>query len=222
MKELPTDLASVTGYLLTQAMVAPLLSKMMVGGVFVIFSLAWVPLPMSQLAGPLDTIFVALLIYLFADHNIYWTHRLFHRYRPLWRLHSLHHNAPVLTPLTAFRFWPPETAVHMLAFAFGEGLALGLASLLFGIGVTPEKILGANVFAMLWLLAFSQLRHSHLPLGYPTWLSRLLISPVMHQVHHSVDPGHHDKNFGTTFALWDWIYGTLYIPKKQERFLFGL
>ncbi len=221
-RELQTDVVSTLGYLLTQALIAPLLTPVMVGGVFVVFQLAWIPAPLELTASPLQTIFVAFLIYLIGDHNIYWTHRLFHRLRPLWRLHALHHNAPVLTPLTAFRFWPPETAVHMLAFALGEGLALGLASLVFGIGITPEKVLGANIFALIWLLAFSQLRHSHLPLGYPVWLSYLFVSPVMHQVHHSVDPVHHDKNFGTAFALWDWIYGTLYIPKRQERFVFGL
>ena len=66
--------------------------------------------------------------------------------------------------------------MHMLAFAFGEGLALGLASLVFGIGITPEKVLEANIFALIWLLAFSQLRHSHLPLGYPVWLSSFCLA----------------------------------------------
>ena len=220
--ELPTDLLSTLSYLVTQAIVAPFLVPVMVGGAFFVFSTLWVPAPVAAGSAVVETVAVALLVYAFGDHNIYWTHRLFHRFSPLWRLHRFHHNPRVLTPLTAFRFWPPETLVHMLAFALGEGLAIGLASLIFGLGISPEKLLGVNIIAVAWMLAFSHLRHSHVPLAYPRWLSYVLISPAMHQVHHSVDPIHHDKNFGTAFALWDWLYKTLYIPRKDERISFGL
>lgn len=222
LRELPTDLLSTLGYLATQAIVAPFLVPVMVGGAFFVFSTLWVPAPVAAGSAVVETVAVALLVYAFGDHNIYWTHRLFHRFGPLWRLHRFHHNPRVLTPLTAFRFWPPETLVHMLAFALGEGLAIGLASLIFGLGISPEKLLGVNIIGVAWMLAFSHLRHSHVPLAYPRWLSYLLISPAMHQVHHSVNSIHHDKNFGTAFALWDWLYKTLYIPGKDERISFGL
>jgi len=222
LRELPTDLLSTLGYLATQAIVAPFLVPVMVGGAFFVFSTLWVPAPVAAGSAVVETVAVALLVYAFGDHNIYWTHRLFHRLGPLWRLHRFHHNPRVLTPLTAFRFWPPETLVHMLAFALGEGLAIGLASLIFGLGISPEKLLGVNIIGVAWMLAFSHLRHSHVPLAYPRWLSYLLISPAMHQVHHSVNSIHHDKNFGTAFALWDWLYKTLYIPGKDERISFGL
>jgi len=222
LRELPTDLLSTLGYLATQAIVAPFLVPVMVGGAFFVFSTLWVPAPVAAGSAVVETVAVALLVYAFGDHNIYWTHRLFHRLGPLWRLHRFHHNPRVLTPLTAFRFWPPETLVHMLAFALGEGLAIGLASLIFGLGISPERLLGVNIIGVAWMLAFSHLRHSHVPLAYPRWLSYLLISPAMHQVHHSVNSIHHDKNFGTAFALWDWLYKTLYIPGKDERISFGL
>jgi len=222
LRELPTDLLSTLGYLATQAIVAPFLVPVMVGGAFFVFSTLWVPAPVAAGSAVVETVAVALLVYAFGDHNIYWTHRLFHRFGPLWRLHRFHHNPRVLTPLTAFRFWPPETLVHMLAFALGEGLAIGLASLIFGLGISPERLLGVNIIGVAWMLAFSHLRHSHVPLAYPRWLSYLLISPAMHQVHHSVNSIHHDKNFGTAFALWDWLYKTLYIPGKDERISFGL
>lgn len=222
IRELPTDLLATLGYLVTQAIVAPFLAPIMVGGAFLVFATLWVPAPVVAGSGAAEMVVVALLVYAFGDHNIYWTHRLFHRFGALWRLHRFHHNPQVLTPLTAFRFWPPETLVHMLAFALGEGLAIGFASLVFGLGISPEKLLGVNIIAVAWMLAFSHLRHSHVPLAYPRWLSYVLISPAMHQVHHSVDSIHHDKNFGTAFALWDWLYGTLYMPKKGERISFGL
>ena len=49
----------------------------------------------------------------------------------------------MLTPITAFRFWPPEAFVHFVAFNFGQGLALGLANLAFGLKMRarpPEEI----------------------------------------------------------------------------------
>jgi len=222
IRELPTDLVSTFGYLLTQAVATPFFVPIMVGSISIIFSVFWIPDPLTHAITPMHTLMVALLVYAFGDHNIYWTHRIFHRFGTLWRLHRFHHSPRVLTPLTAFRFWPPETLVHMLAFALGEGLAIGLVSLIFGLGISPAKLFGINIIAVIWLLAFSHLRHSHLPLAYPRWLSYVLISPKMHQVHHSVDSIHHNKNFGTAFAVWDWLYGTLYIPKKNERTMFGL
>lgn len=40
----------------------------------------------------------------------------------------------MLTPLTAFRFWPPEAFVHFAAFNLGSGLALGTICLVAGTG----------------------------------------------------------------------------------------
>ncbi len=162
------------------------------------------------------------LAFVMSDFCMYWSHRLFHGPRVLWWFHSLHHNPPVLTPVTAFRFWPPEAAVHFAAFNFGEGLALGIGNVAFGINITPLTYLGVNVFLLTWFLAFSHLRHSHIALGYPRWLSHILVSPHMHQAHHSVDPQHHHKNFGTALSLWDWLFGTLHIPAKDERYRFGI
>jgi hypothetical protein len=41
-------------------------------------------------------------------------------------------------------------------------------------------------------------------------------------LHHSSDPVHFDKNFGASLALWDWLFGTLHIPQRQnEHIRFG-
>jgi sterol desaturase/sphingolipid hydroxylase (fatty acid hydroxylase superfamily) len=53
-------------------------------------------------------------------------------------------------------------------------------------------------------------------------LGRIFISPAHHQVHHSGNPEHFNKNFGSCLAVWDWMFGTLYVPQKQrERLTFG-
>jgi creatinine amidohydrolase/Fe(II)-dependent formamide hydrolase-like protein len=53
-------------------------------------------------------------------------------------------------------------------------------------------------------------------------LSRIFISPAQHQIHHSDAPQHFDKNMGFTFAIWDGLFGTLYVPKEKETLTFGL
>ena len=83
-------------------------------------------------------------------------------------------------------------------------------------------LLGVNVLSLAWNLGFAHLRHSHVALPFPRWLSYILVSPHMHQALHSADAAQHDKNFATVFALWDWMFGTLYIPDPKERFRFGL
>ena len=52
---------------------------------------------------------------------------------------------------------------------------------------------------------------------------RLLQSPAHHQIHHSANPAHFDKNLGFALALWDWAFGTLAIPPKtREPIVFGV
>ena len=49
------------------------------------------------------------------------------------------------------------------------------------------------------------------------------MSPAHHQIHHSRNPAHFNKNLGSCLALWDWMFGTLYIPAaKREPLEFGV
>ena len=222
LREMPGDIACYLGYTFTQVLMAKALFWATVGGVSLVFLIArTVPVP-TVTAAFSEHLAVAALAFVLSDFCLYWSHRLFHGPRTLWWFHRLHHNPPVLTPITAFRFWPPEAACHFAAFNFGEGVALGIANLAFGANITPAAYLGVNVFLLAWSLAFSHLRHSHVALYYPRWLSHILVSPHMHQAHHSVDPRHYQSNFGTALALWDWMFGSLYIPGKGERFRFGV
>ena len=222
LRELPVDVLCFLGYTLTIVLMSPVLFWAIVGGTTLVFLAAGVPAASATPHGFWQLALVAFLAFVFSDFFLYWSHRLFHWLKPLWLLHSLHHRPPVLTPLTAFRFWPPEAAVHFLAFNFGEGLAYGIGCEFFGANMTPMRYLGLKIFLVAWYLAFSQLRHSHIPLYFPRWLSYLLVSPQMHQAHHSVDPAHHQRNFGTALAVWDGMFGTLHIPAKSDRFRFGI
>jgi hypothetical protein len=44
----------------------------------------------------------------------------------------------------------------------------------------------------------------------------------MHQIHHSTLPRHRDKNLGAILSLWDYLFGTLYVPQGREEFPLGI
>ena len=90
-------------------------------------------------------------------------------------------------------------------------------------GRVPGWVFFAAVIASRTYMALGvHLRHSHIPLGYGRLLEHIVISPRLHQIHHSVERRHYDRNFGEIFALWDWMFGTLHIPEKGEKVRFGL
>ena len=53
-------------------------------------------------------------------------------------------------------------------------------------------------------------------------MEHFFISPAQHQVHHSTDEAHFNKNYGTWLAIWDWMGGSLYVTGQKETLRFGL
>jgi sterol desaturase/sphingolipid hydroxylase (fatty acid hydroxylase superfamily) len=154
------------------------------------------------------------------DASRYFGHRLQHRVPFLWELHKVHHSARTLTPLTLFRTHPLADLVLSALSALATGAFSAAFRSLFR-GTIEYSVMGVNALLFASYLLAS-LRHSHVPLGFGRVFSHVFISPHQHQVHHSSLREHYDKNFGVTFALWDWLFGTLYIPQRDERFEFGL
>jgi sterol desaturase/sphingolipid hydroxylase (fatty acid hydroxylase superfamily) len=159
---------------------------------------------------------------LLADFGFFVSHYLMHKVPLLWHFHQTHHSAEVLTPVTVYRIHPVEDMVN--AFVGSVLTALGAAAYA---GLSSQEvrfgtILGVNGILFFYYVFAFQLRHSHVWLSYGPVLSRVLISPAQHQVHHSKDERHWDRNFGFTFAVWDWMCGTLYVPLTREKIEFGI
>jgi sterol desaturase/sphingolipid hydroxylase (fatty acid hydroxylase superfamily) len=79
-----------------------------------------------------------------------------------------------------------------------------------------------NIFAVLFNLFGANLRHTHLWFSYGPHLSQILVSPAMHQIHHSQKPHQHHSNMGFVFSFWDRLFGTQTIPQEREEIVFGL
>ncbi|MEM6475961.1 MAG: sterol desaturase family protein [Pseudomonadota bacterium] len=173
--------------------------------------------PLSLAALLLLTVLVAMA----NDLVTYCTHRLSHEWRVLWPFHEVHHSAEVMTPITVSRKHPVFSLVHNLLHPFIAGPLIGLLAA--GFGQTGfVQILGINLVYALFNFAGANLRHSHIWISYGPILSRVFVSPAMHQIHHSIDPKHHNKNYGEIFAIWDWAFGSIYVPRGREELTFGI
>lgn len=163
----------------------------------------------------------AFLAAIAIDFTYYAIHRMSRESEWLWPFHKLHHSAEVLTPITAARNHPMFELLLSLAGVVLVAPVAGLIFGLFGIASLPT-IFGITVLIAIMNLAGGALRHSHIWLDYGPVLDRLFISPAQHQIHHSIAVRHHDRNYGLSLAIWDWMFGTLYIPEGREELVFGV
>ncbi len=164
---------------------------------------------------------LTLCVVLANDFTTYWVHRLHHENSVLWPFHKVHHSAEVMTPLTFARKHPVYDLLRALSNAALNGPVQGVVLALFGVS-DVITILGVNAVYALFHWTGSNLRHSHLWVCYGPLVSRIFISPAQHQIHHSCAVRHHDKNYGEVFAIWDWMFGTLYVPETYESLVFGV
>ncbi|MEM9782237.1 MAG: creatininase family protein [Pseudomonadota bacterium] len=163
-----------------------------------------------------------LVAVLALDFAVFLSHYAHHRLPWLWPFHAVHHSAEVLTPMTLFRMHPVDLFLTGSTVAVLTAAAFALFVWMTGEEPAAFTVMGLNVGLFAFYLLGYNLRHSHIWLSYPRWLSYLLISPAQHQTHHSVDERHIDRNFGLIFAFWDWMFGTLYVPRGYEKLTFGL
>ena len=175
-----------------------------------------------MLPGWLVVLGFTLCHFLLDDLSKYLVHRALHRWPVLWAFHKVHHSAETLTPLTVFRTHPLEAVVFTVRGTAVQAAVVSVFVFFFGGAVDLFTVLGANVLLFAFNAAGSNLRHSHVRIGYGRRLERILMSPAQHQIHHSVEERHHDRNFGTALALWDWIGGTLCLAETGAELRYGL
>jgi sterol desaturase/sphingolipid hydroxylase (fatty acid hydroxylase superfamily) len=165
---------------------------------------------------------VTLMLFLAYELGYWFNHWLSHKVPLLWEFHKVHHSAEVLTPLTNFRVHPVYGWIFANIIALSTAIASGLGNYLFGNTAYQYAINDTNIILVLFIHIYVHLQHSHMWIAFTGWLGRVFVSPAHHQVHHSGNPKHFNKNFGSCLALWDWMFGTLYVPQKErEPLVFG-
>lgn len=137
------------------------------------------------------------------DMVIYFQHVLFHRVPLLWRLHRVHHTDLEFDVTTGIRFHPIEIAMSM-------GIKLIL------VVVLGPPVIAVLIFEIL-LNASAMFNHSnfHIPVSFDRGLRRLIVTPDMHRVHHSVLQRETNSNYGFFLPWWDRLFGT-YCDQPRE------
>ncbi len=180
--------------------------------------------PFLALAGPppfLIALIVGGVLFVIQDFYLFYFHYLCHKIPALWEVHKLHHAPRVLTPFSDFQVHPIEAIVRDLFYGAWLGLALGATNAVIA-GEARDIDLGAVFWPYMIVYAFSHFRHTHIPIHFPPAISRFVVSPAYHQIHHSRDPEHWDKNMAVVFSVWDRMFGTYFLPKKGVALDYGL
>lgn len=154
----------------------------------------------------------------------YWLdHYLSHRIPFLWEFHKVHHTAEVLSPLTNFRVHPVDSVVFINILAITMGATSGLLIHLFGKPITSIALWNINAIILLFTYLLDHLHHTQFWIPFTGPLGKIFVSPAHHQIHHSTNPVHFNKNLGSCLAIFDWLFGTLHMPQRQpERLTFGV
>jgi sterol desaturase/sphingolipid hydroxylase (fatty acid hydroxylase superfamily) len=78
----------------------------------------------------------------------------------------------------------------------------------------------ANAGYVIFIIFGANLRH--IWLSFVPMPGQIFISRAQHQIHHSLERKHYNKNYGEAFAIWDRMFGSLYVPKSHENVQHGL
>jgi sterol desaturase/sphingolipid hydroxylase (fatty acid hydroxylase superfamily) len=151
------------------------------------------------------TLAIALL-----DYTLYLWHVLTHRLPFLWRFHQVHHVDLDMDASTALRF---HFAELLLSIPYR-------AAQVAAIGVCP--------FALsLWqnaLLVEIMFHHSNveLPRAVEAWLGKLIVTPRLHGIHHSIVEDEVNSNWSSGLTIWDWLHRTLRTDVPQCAITIGV
>lgn len=167
-------------------------------------------------------VLLTLTLFVVDDFFRWYVHYLFHRIPELWEFHKVHHSAEVLNFATSERHHPVEVIITSALLAVVYGTVNGVFIAVFGDKLTVTSVAGANVFLFAFNVCGGVLRHSPFWISFGPSIERWIISPAMHQIHHSSKTEHFDRNMGGSLAIWDRMFGTLHIPKDGEIENYGI
>jgi sterol desaturase/sphingolipid hydroxylase (fatty acid hydroxylase superfamily)/uncharacterized membrane protein YhhN len=147
-------------------------------------------------------VLLALVMY---DFCYYWQHRAGHVVALFWAAHVVHHQSQHYNLSTALR----QTSSGLL---FGWIFYLPMAVL----GVPP------TVFGIVLLIDLLYQFWVHTEqVGKLGWFDRVFCSPSNHRVHHAVNDGYVDKNYGGILMLWDHLFGSFQEEDDKKPCVYG-
>ena len=144
------------------------------------------------------------------DYTLYMWHYLTHKVPFLWRFHLAHHVDMDLDASTALRFHAVEMALSVPWRAAQVGI----------LGISP---LSLAIWQTLTLMEI-MFHHSNirLPGNVERRLCRVIVTPRMHGIHHSIVQEETDSNWSTIFSWPDYLHGTIRLNVPQDAITIGV
>ena len=145
-----------------------------------------------------------LLLFVLADFIQWNVHRWLHYSPWLWEFHKVHHSVEQMGFAAHLRYHWMETIVYksvqyiplsMIGFGLDDFFILHLVTILIG-----------------------HLNHANVKITYGP-LKYVLNNPVMHLWHHAreIPAERTGVNYGISLSLWDYLFGTAYIPNQNAN-----
>ncbi|MEM6262921.1 MAG: sterol desaturase family protein [Bacteroidota bacterium] len=146
--------------------------------------------------------FILCLVIL--DFFRYWAHRIAHEQRFWWATHVTHHSSENYNFSVSFRLsW-----VQQIKLVFFIPVALcGFHPVVFFICHQIE------VLYQFWI-------HTEFIRKLPRPIEFIFTTPSHHRVHHATNEKYLDKNYGSTFIIWDRMFGTF--QPEEEQAIYGI
>jgi sterol desaturase/sphingolipid hydroxylase (fatty acid hydroxylase superfamily) len=144
------------------------------------------------------------------DYTLYVWHVLVHKVPFLWRFHQPHHVDLDMDASTALRFHFGEMVLSV-PWRAAQVLVIGASPLALSVWQT------ATLVEILF-------HHSNveLPVSLERWLCRLIVTPRMHGIHHSIVPEETGSNWSSGLTVWDWLHGTLQLDVAEDEIVIGV
>ncbi len=171
---------NILTYVLSVASIFVIASSLQLHGIFTLL-----PIPAQYIIG------ILLL-----DLLIWFWHMINHRVPFLWSFHQTHHAEKYLNTTSALRFHFGELILAVVFKSF----------ILIILGIPLEIFL---MYESL-ITIFAIYHHANIRLSerIQMILEYVIISPRLHQTHHSDKRSEHDSNYGVLFSWWDILFQT--------------
>jgi len=154
----------------------------------------------------LETILAVVLL----DYTLYLWHVLTHKVPFLWRFHRIHHIDLDLTASTAIRFHFGEMTISVL-FRAGQILL---------IGVSPQAL---QIWqTLLFMSVFFHHSNVRLPKTFENKLQKIIVTPRLHGIHHSIEETEMNSNWSSVLTIWDFLHGTFRNDVLQNEITIGV
>lgn len=150
-----------------------------------------------------------LTLFVLKDFIEWWVHRLLHKFDWLWEFHKVHHSVEEMGFAAHLRYHWMENVVYKSL----EYVPLAM------IGFSLSDFFLVHMVA----IAIGHWNHAnfHLSIGP---LKYIFNSAAMHIWHHARDlpeDKRYGVNFGLSLSVWDYIFGTDYIPHSGRDIKLG-